>query len=61
MLTLSLLETLIAGQTPWALISDLDHARRCVSALGGAVCTACDPADVLESQYQGVALLGTLP
>ncbi|WP_427772367.1 hypothetical protein [Comamonas thiooxydans] len=56
-----MLETLIAGQTPWALISDLDHARRCVSALGGAVCTACDPADVLESQYQGVALLGTLP
>ena len=60
-MSLTMLETLIDGQTPWVLTSDADHAHRCVSALGGAVCTACDTADVLESQYQGVALLGTLP
>lgn len=60
-MSLTMLEAVIDGQTQWVLTSDPDHARRCVSALGGAVCAACDPADVLERHYQGVALLGTLP
>ena len=60
-MSLTVLETVIDGQTQWVLTSDPGHARRCVSALGGAVCTVCDPVDVLESQYQGVALLSTLP
>lgn len=55
------METVIDGQTQWLLTTDLEHARRYVSALGGAICAVCDPADVLETQYQGVALLGTLP
>lgn len=60
-MSLTMLEAVIDGQTQWVLTCDRDHARRCVSALGGAVCAVCDPVDVLESQYQGVALLGTLP
>lgn len=60
-MTLTVLEVVIDGQTQWLLTTDLDHARHCVSALGGVVCCTCDPTDVLESQYQGVAVLSTLP
>jgi hypothetical protein len=55
------LQIVIDGQTQWVLTSDTDHARHCVFALGGVIFDVCDPADVLENQYQGVALLGTLP
>lgn len=60
-MNLATLETVIEGQTQWVLTTDLDPARHYVSALGGVICGVCDPADVLENQYQGVALLGTLP
>ncbi|MNV98637.1 hypothetical protein D3C71_1939160 [compost metagenome] len=55
------IETVIDGQTQRLLSSDPDHVRRCASALGGAVCAVCDPVNVIESQYQGVTLLGTQP
>lgn len=58
-MNLAILETVIEGQTQWVLTTDLDHARHCVSAVGGVICAACDPVDVLEKQYSGVALLGT--
>lgn len=60
-MSITVLEAVIDGQPQWLLTTDLDHARRYVSALGGAVCATCDPADILESQYQGVAVLSTLP
>ena len=60
-MSLTFLEAVIDGQTQWLLATDLNHARHCVSALGGVVCRACDPTDLLERQYQGVAVLSTLP
>ena len=60
-MSLTVLEAIIDGQTQWLLTTDLDHARHCVSALGGAVCGTCDPTDILERQYQGVAVLSTRP
>ena len=59
-MNLVILETVIEIQTHWAVTTNLDHARHCVSALGGVICVVCDQADLLENQYQGVVLLDAL-
>ena len=48
------------GGTEWMLTTDLQHARRYVSDVGGKEIAVHQLADVLLTQYGGVALLTTL-
>lgn len=48
------------GATQWLLTTDLSYARQYLDDLGGNEIAVLDPAEVVRSQYGGVALLGTL-
>ena len=54
------LEIELDGATQWLLTIDLDQARDYLCDIGGTEIAALDPADVVQAQYGGVALLGTL-
>lgn len=48
------------GATQWLLTTDLPYARQYLADVGGNEIAVLDPAEVVRSQYGGVALLGTL-
>jgi hypothetical protein len=48
------------GGTEWLLTTDLQHARRYVADVGGSEIAVRQLADVLLTQYGGVAVLTTL-
>ena len=56
----TVLEIELDGGTEWLLTTDLPYARRYVSDVGGNEIAVCQLADVLLTQYGGVALLTTL-
>ena len=57
---ISVLQIELDGGTEWLLTTDLPYARRYVSDVGGNEIAVCQLADVLLTQYGGVALLTTL-
>ena len=57
---LSVLQVELDGATQWLLTADLVLARQYLADIGGNEIAVLDPADVLKSQYGGIALLGTL-
>ena len=54
------LEIEMDGATQWLLTTDLPYARQYLADVGGNEIAVLDPAEVVRSQYGGVALLGTL-
>jgi hypothetical protein len=48
------------GATQWLLTTDLIFARRHLADIGAVEIAVLDPAAVVEAQYAGVAMLGTL-
>lgn len=54
------LEVEIDGATQWLLTTDLQFARQHIAQIGGIEIDVLDPADALEEQYDGIALLTTL-
>ena len=50
----------IDGGTQWLLTADLAFARAHLADIGGRDVAVLDPAEVVEAQYGGVAVLGTL-
>ena len=56
----TVLEIELDGSTEWLLTTDLKHARRYVTDVGGNEIAVHQLADVLLTQYGGVALLTTL-
>lgn len=54
------LEIELNGTGQWLLTTDLDQARDYLCDIGGTEIAVLDPADVVRTQYGGVALLGTL-
>jgi hypothetical protein len=57
---LQVLQAEIDGGTEWVLTSDLAFAREHLADIGGREVAVVDPAAVVEEQYGGVAVLGTL-
>ena len=57
---LAALEIELDGATQWLLTADLDQARDYLRDIGGTEIAVLDPADVVRTQYGGLALLGTL-
>ncbi|MBK7675863.1 MAG: hypothetical protein IPJ27_14510 [Candidatus Accumulibacter sp.] len=57
---LQVLQAEIDGGTEWLLTSDLAFAREHLADIGGREVAVLDPAAVVEEQYGGVAVLGTL-
>ncbi len=57
---LVVLEIELGGARQWLLTVDLDQARDYLRDIGGTEIVVLDPADVVLTQYGGVALLGTL-
>lgn len=57
---LQVLQAEIDGGTEWVLTSDLAFAREHLADIGGREVAVLDPAGVVEEQYGGVAVLGTL-
>lgn len=49
------------GGTDWLLTDDLDAARNYITDTGSVEIATHHPADVLADQYDGIALLCTLP
>lgn len=58
---LLVLEVCTAHGTDWLLTDDLDAARAYLTDTGGVELAIHHPADVLADQYDGIALLSTLP
>ena len=54
------LEAEIDGGTEWLLTTDLAFARDRLADIRGREVAVLDPAEVIEAQYGGVAVLGTL-
>ncbi len=54
------LEVELDGATQWLLTTDLGQAREVLADLGVSEIAVLDPADVVRTQYGGLALLGTL-
>lgn len=54
------LQVELDGVAEWLLTSDLPYARQHLADIGGNEIAVLDPAEVLKSQYGGLALLGTL-
>lgn len=54
------LEIEMDGATQWLLTTDLAMARGYLADLGCVEIALLDPAEVVRSQYGGVAMLGTL-
>ena len=57
---LVVLEVELDGSTQWLLAIDLGQARESLHTIGGTEIAVLDPADVVRTQYGGLALLGTL-
>ena len=57
---LEVLEIELDGATQWLLTSDLLYARQYLANIGGNEIAVHNPAKVVQAQYGGVALLGTL-
>lgn len=57
---LVVLQVELDGVAEWLLTSDLPYARQHLADIGGNEIAVLDPAEVLKSQYGGLALLGTL-
>ena len=57
---MTVLEIELDGGTEWMLTTDLQHARRYVSDVGGKEIAVHQLADVLLTQYGGVALLNDI-
>jgi len=57
---LVVLEIELDGATQWLLTTDLPYARQYLADVGGNEIAVLAPAEVVRSQYGGVALLGTL-
>ncbi|MQM29049.1 MAG: hypothetical protein CRU78_00245 [Candidatus Accumulibacter phosphatis] len=56
---LVVLQAEIDGGTQWLLTTDLAFARAQLADIGGRDVAVLDPAEVVEAQYGGVAVLGT--
>jgi hypothetical protein len=54
------LEVEIDGATQWLLTTDLQFARQHMAQIGGIEIDVLDPADAVDEQYDGIALLTTL-
>ena len=54
------LEIELDGAGHWLLTVDLDQARDYLRDIGGTELAVLDPADVVRTQYGGLAVLGTL-
>jgi hypothetical protein len=57
---LQVLQIELDGGTEWLLTTDLAFARSYLADIGGRDVAVLAPADVVEEQYGGVAVLGTL-
>lgn len=57
---LQVLQIELDGGTEWLLTTDLAFARAYLADIGGREVAVFAPADVVEEQYGGVAVLGTL-
>lgn len=57
---LQVLQIELDGGTEWLLTTDLAFARAYLTDIGGREVAVFAPADVVEEQYGGVAVLGTL-
>ena len=57
---IAVLEIELDGGTEWLLTTDLQYARRYVSDVGGNEIAVHQLADVLLTQYGGIAVLTTL-
>ena len=57
---LQVLQIELDGGTEWLLTTDLAFARAYLADIGGRDVAVFAPADVVEEQYGGVAVLGTL-
>ena len=57
---IQVLQAEIDGGTEWLLTTDLDYARAHLAEIGGREIAVLAPAEVVEEQYGGVAILGTL-
>jgi hypothetical protein len=57
---LQVLQIELDGGTEWLLTTDLAFARAYLADIGGREVAVLAPADVVEEQYGGVAVLGTL-
>lgn len=57
---LTVLAVELDGATQWLLTTDLPYARQHLADIGGNEIAVLDPAEVLKSQYGGLALLGPL-
>ena len=56
----TVLEIELDGGTEWLLTTDLQYARRYVTDVGGNEIAVHQLADVLLTQYGGIAVLNTL-
>ena len=56
----TVLEIELDGGTEWLLTTDLTYARRYLADVGGHEIAVRNLADVLQTQYGGVAVLSTL-
>ena len=56
----TVLQIELDGGTEWLLTTDLQHARRYVTNVGGNEIAVHQLADVLLAQYGGIAVLSTL-
>lgn len=56
----AVLEAELDGATQWLLTTDLQFTRQYLADLGGTEIDVLDPADVIETQYGGIAQLTTL-
>ena len=57
---ITVLEIELDGGTEWLLTTDLPYARRYVADVGGHEIAVRHLADVLLTQYGGIAVLNTL-
>ena len=57
---LQVLQAEIDGGTEWVLTTDPAFAREHVADIGGREVAVLDPVGVVQEQYGGVAVLGTL-
>lgn len=56
----TVLQVEIDGATQWLLTTDLHFARQHLADIGAIEIDVLDPADAIDEQYDGIALLTTL-
>lgn len=57
---ISILQVEIDGATQWLLTTDLAYARQHLAEIGGVEIAVPDLADIIDEQYDGIAMLSTL-